>query len=470
LRSAPIRFLLLDEVDAYPDDCGGEGSPITLAEVRTRTFKRNKKICLISSPKTKNKSHIEKAFDLSDKRYFNVPCPLCGHKQKLTFDRLRWNKGDPESVLYFCVKCENGFHEGYKNQILAAGQWIATQKSVNPKTIGFHLNALYSPLGWYSWADIASDWEEAQGDVLKLKTFVNTVLGETWQEKGEAPAWEKLHERKSQDYFKGEIPNEVSLLTAGVDVQQDRLEVEIVGWGRNLNSWSIDYIKIFGNPVEEEVWQELHKILNQDFISLDGRKLNISKMAVDSGNMTQTVYNFVYHAHDHRLIAIKGKATGQVIIEPARTTDLVTARTRLTNQMRYYPIATGLAKEELYNWLFLKKPKEGDSYPRGYCHFPGDYDEEYFKQLTAEDKQKIERASGVSYTWQKNYERNEALDVRVYARAAAYLLLIDKFTDQDWQILENSLLNDRDKITKQVNNIMSNNQTNNNSRKSSDFW
>lgn len=462
LRSAPMRNLFLDEVDAYPEDCGGEGSPIKLAEARTRTFKRNRKIFIVSTPTLKNHSQIETAFLETDQKYFFVPCPLCKHKQRLTFDRLKWKKGEPETVKYHCIKCEGAFDDGCKNTMLAQGEWTATAIAAHKKITGFHLNALYSPLGWFSWSDIAREWEEAQGNVQKLKYFVNTILGETWYEKGEAPDWERLYSRK-EDYQRGEIPDEVMLLTAGVDVQNDRLEVEIVGWGQNMESWSIDYIQIHGNPAEREVWDKLEELKNKEYHSLDGRSLNILKMAIDSGNMTQIVYGWVYHQRDHRLMAIKGKSTGVVLVESPRTTDLKIRSDYVRNNgMKYYPVAVSLAKEELYSWLLLAQPKEG-AYPRGFCHFPSNYEEEYFKQLTSEEKKRVVRNGIATYAWEKIRERNEALDLRVYARAAAFLLGVDKFSEEDWNTIRTSLINQREEAKNTTTRIVKD-------RKKSDFW
>lgn len=461
LRSAPMRNLFLDEVDGYPEDCGGEGSPIKLAEARTRTFKRNRKIFIPSTPTIKGHSQIEKTFEQTDKRFYFVACPHCGHKQKLVFEQLKWDKGDYETVRYFCEGCGVGIEEGYKNQMLAKGEWIATAKSKSKKVVGYHLNALYSPLGWFSWADIAAEWEDAKGDVLKLKTFVNTVLGETWYEKGEAPDWEKLYRLKS-DYKRGVVPVGALVLTAGVDVQRDRLELEIVGWGREMESWSIDYIRIDGDPAQKEVWEKLNKVLNEVYISAgdENWKFQISKLAVDSGDNTQHVYNWVRSVGDYRVMAIKGRSTGVMLVESPRE-----AKTKLGSGKRrrgtvYYPVCVNIAKEELYSWLELEPPLDADQpYPRGYCHFP-DYDDEYFKQLTAEEKKKFIKNGASTYKWEKTRERNEALDCRVYARAAAYIYGVDRYREDHWLEIENSLRN-------QDNEAEKNKKP---SRKRSDYW
>ena len=189
LRSMPVRYLFLDEVDAYPLSADAEGEPVALAEARTRTFSWRRKVFLASTPTVKGLSRIEREFEASDQRRFFLPCPLCGAEQWLKFERLRWEWGRPETVAYVCEACDGSFGEHHKTRMLAAGQWRPTAKSADPGTIGFHISALYSPLGWYSWAQIARDWEAAQGNDEAKRSFRNTVLGETWFEPGEAPDW-----------------------------------------------------------------------------------------------------------------------------------------------------------------------------------------------------------------------------------------------------------------------------------------
>lgn len=461
LRSAPMRYLFLDEVDAYPEDCGGEGSPIKLAEARTRTFKRSKKIFIVSTPTIKNHSQIEKSFLDSDQRYYYVPCPHCGHKQKLTFDNLIWEKGQPETVKYSCSGCGEAIDEGYKTQMLAEGEWRATAKPRTPKMVGYHLNALYSPLGWFGWAEIAKEWEEAQGDVLKLKYFVNTILGETWYEKGEAPEWEKLYRLKS-DYTRGKVPNGALVLTAGVDVQRDRLELEIVGWGRNLESWSVDYIVLPGDPAQGEVWKDLDKVINRIYEDDEGKGygFQISKVCIDSGDQTEHIYNYVRSRRDTRIVPVKGRSYGVSMVETPRPVDVKKKKTIVARRgVMLYPVVVSLAKEELYSWLLLDPPIEDEPHPRGFCHFP-DYDSEYFKQLTAEQKVRVNRGGVATYIWEKTRERNEALDCRVYARAGAQILQLHKYREDHWQELEDELLNQE----------LERKQPDKNTRKESNFW
>ena len=240
LRSMPARFLFLDEVDGYPGDVDGEGDPILLAERRSATFARRRKIFMVSTPTVKGTSRIQREFDRSDKRYFCVPCPFCRHYQALDFKQFTWTEGQPETVRFTCQACDKKIPEHHKTAMLRDGQWQATEEG-DGVTRGYHLSSLYSPVGWFSWEEAARMFEQAQANPELMKGFVNTVLGEAYEEEYDAPEWERLYERREK-YSMGTVPEGGLFLTAGVDVQKDRLECEIVAWGRNKESWSVDYL------------------------------------------------------------------------------------------------------------------------------------------------------------------------------------------------------------------------------------
>jgi phage terminase large subunit GpA-like protein len=218
LRSMSARFLFLDEIDAYPGDVEGEGDPVALAEARARTFGWRRKTLLVSTPTITGLSRIEREYLATDQRRYFVPCPHCRHMQALRFAQLVWERGQPDTVRYRCEACGGAIGEQHKTAMLAQGEWRPTAKTGDPHAIGFHLSALYSPVGWFSWAQAVRDWEAAQGDTRALKTFTNTVLGETWQERGEAPDWQRLYERR-EAFPAGVVPARALVLTAGVDNQ-----------------------------------------------------------------------------------------------------------------------------------------------------------------------------------------------------------------------------------------------------------
>ncbi|WEF25519.1 MULTISPECIES: terminase gpA endonuclease subunit [Paracoccus] len=189
LRSTPARYIFLDEVDAYPASADEEGDPVTLAEARSLTFAHRRKVLLVSTPTIRGLSRIEREYEVSDQRRYFVPCPHCGAMQWLKFDRLRWQKGKPETAEYHCEGCDAAITEHHKTAMLEGGEWRATATAADPTTVGYHLSALYSPIGWLSWERIVRAWDAAQGSDEAIKAFRNTILGETWVETGKAPDW-----------------------------------------------------------------------------------------------------------------------------------------------------------------------------------------------------------------------------------------------------------------------------------------
>ena len=429
LRSMPAKNVMLDEVDAYPQDLDGEGSPIDLAIARTRTFAR-RKIYVVSTPTVQGHSAIEQEFGKTDQRYYHVPCPDCGHKQRLKFENLKWTEGKPETVLYFCEGCGSGIPERMKTKMLTEGEWVASvPENSNATTVGYHINSLYSPYGWYSWADAAKEYEDAMGDTPKMKTFVNTVLGETYKEEGEAPAWENLWNRR-ETYTPNKPPLDVCFLTAGVDVQKDRIELEVVGWARGKRSYSIDFRVLVGDTAKKDVWDELAKVVNEQWEREDGALLPLRLMAVDSGYNTQMVYNFCSRYEANRVIPIKGSEALNVMVAPPRAINVNRAGKKIGG-VKVWQVGVSIIKSELYGWLRLEKTEEGIA-PDGYCHFP-QYDQRYFKGLTAEELQFRVVRGFRRYEWVKVYERNEPLDCRVYARAASAVIGMDRFTEDHWK-------------------------------------
>lgn len=225
LRSMPARYLFLAEVDGYPGDVEGEGDPILLAERRSATFQR-RKILLVSTPKTKSLSRIQREYEASDQRQYFVPCPHCGEQQTLELENLRWPEGRPREAEYACTHCDALIGKRHKTWMLDHGEWRPTAPG-DGRTAGFHLSSLYSPVGWFSWADAAEMYEQAQKTPDLMKGFVNTVLGPPFEEEAEAPEWQRLYERR-ESYRIGMVPDGGLFLTAGVDIQKDRIEVEVL--------------------------------------------------------------------------------------------------------------------------------------------------------------------------------------------------------------------------------------------------
>lgn len=445
LRSMPVRYLFLDEVDAYDSDVDGEGDPIALAAQRTLTF-ANRKMFLVSTPTVQGVSRIEREFEQSDQRRFFVPCPHCSTLQWLKFERLQWEKGKPETAAYACEDCGALFEERHKAQFLIGGEWRPTAKPLHPGVAGFHISGLYSPLGWLSWAEIARQWEAAQGSDAAIKAFKNTVLGETWQEKGEAPDWKRLADRK-EEHLIGTVPDEALFLTAGVDVQRDRIEVHVWGWGRGLRSWLIEPVILDGNTSEDRVWGDLTAILSRTWDRHDGRAMSISRLAIDTGDgmTTSMVYGWVRRVGDRRVIAVKGMRgfDRSAPVSGPTFVDVNERGKKIKRGLQLWMVSVSVFKSETYRFLRLERPTEneiesGAEYPDGYIHIPAGTTDEWLKQLTAEQLIAVEnrRTHFKKLEWQQLRDRNEGLDCRVYARAAAWRMGVDRWTDADWQRLD----------------------------------
>lgn len=444
LRSMPIKNLMLDEIDSYPVDLDEEGNPLELAKARQRTFEGNKKTFILSTPTVEGTSMIAREFEATDKRYYHVPCPECGLMQHLKFGQLRYtfnsNAKVAEDVYYECEDCKSKIAEWQKTTMLANGKWIATApKNTNKDKVGYHINSLYSPVGWFSWKSICESYEAAKDDLPKEKTFINTVLGETFTEKGEAPEWQNLYNRRSS-YKIGSIPNDVAVLTCGVDVQKNYLALEVVGWCKGKISYSIDYRIIDGETsgLSSPVWRKLSSVIDEVFKREDGSEMKISQVAIDAGYNSTIVYSFCQKYNTDRVIPVKGKDTlGSIIAYPKAVN--FNRKGKAIGTTKVWNVGVSILKSELYGWLGLHRNDDG-TYPNGYCHFP-QYSEEYFKGITAEVvKLKKNRRGELKYEWVKEFERNEPLDVRNYARAAASKVGIDLWNEETWdkKKMENS--------------------------------
>jgi phage terminase large subunit GpA-like protein len=420
LRSMPVRFLFEDEVDAYPGDVGGEGDPLAIAEKRTATFAR-RKIYLVGTPTVRGVSRIEQEWLKTDRRRYFLPCPRCGH-----FDWLQWSAGgwrggegihhhivfehhDPATAAMQCSGCGAIVEERWKTEMLARGEWRPTAEPQEARTVGFHVSSLYSPLGWKSWAECVAEFLDAKDDVFKLKVWVNTVLGETFEEEGDAVEADTLEARR--EVYPAEVPDGVGVLVAAVDVQGDRLEAQVTGFGAREESWLIAWQQFPGDPETASLWWDLDRFLRQSFTHQSGRKLRIRCTAIDSGgHHSEQVYRYCKARVGRRVFAIRGgNERGKPVVD------------RPTRNNRYhtplYTLCVDTAKETIYSRLKIGRPGPG------YLHLPEWVDSEYVAQLTAEKKiRKYVKGRGSVPEWVKLRERNEALDLTVYCLAALYIL------------------------------------------------
>lgn len=417
LKSRPVRYLFLDEVDEYPLDVEGQGDPVGLAIRRTNTFGPRRKVLETSTPTIAGRSRVDLDFEQTDKRHFHVPCPHCGTRQELVFERLKWPKHEPHRAHYVCANCEKAFEEVTKREWLPEGQWVPHGE---PGLVaGFHLPSWYSPLGWLSWAEIATEWVEAQGDDQALKQFVNTVMAETWESRGDAPPWQTLFDRR-EDFARMECPPGVVFLTAGVDVQKDRLEAYVWGWGYRKESWLVDHIIYWGDPWNPETWHGLTELLHQGFDGPNGDELHIGGMAVDTGFAQEPVIAWARSVADPRVMLVKGDhwKNWKVMLGSPSKSD-VTLRGRRTGLL-LWPVGGALIKAETYGFIRQDPPEDGQPYPPGWIHLPRWVDQEICKQITAEDLVETTDTKGFTKReFVKHRHRNEGLDCRVYARAVA---------------------------------------------------
>ena len=435
LRSMPAAKLFFDELDAAPSDLDGEGSPLDLAEARTRTFNR-RKVFIVSTPTLANRSPIEREFLAGDMRFFEVPCLHCGTYQRLIFSQLKWVDDDPDTTRYVCEHCGGHLDEHHKPKMFERGHWTPTNPEGTFKS--YHISTLYSPLGWFSWKNCVESFLKCQRSEAALKVFTNTILGETYAERSEAPDWEDLYNRR-EPYKIGTVPEGGYVLTMGVDVQQDYLAFEVVAWGPNLESWSIDWGNITGNTAENEVWDELSKRVGNTYPVETGGRMSIRMAAVDTGFRTQDVYRWAKSQPPTRVIAIKGRDAQATVLGTPSTAEIGQRGRKIKSGLKVWPVGVSVAKSELYGWLRRKARADGDELPVGWCHFP-EHEEEYFRQLTAEVLTEKTVRGYRRYVWEKIRDRNEALDVRVYARAALTMLGGDRWDERRWkQERENGL-------------------------------
>jgi phage terminase large subunit GpA-like protein len=423
LRSDPVPIVLLDETEGYPADVDGEGDPVEIAKRRTDQFTDFKIVEGSTPAKPKGFSRIEKRFEESDQRYFHVPCPLCGHMQglfwrdpetrthRLVYQLDAGGEVIASSVGYRCTKCEKTIPERYKQQMLDNGRWVA--KFPGRVVVGFALNALYSP--WRDiWADLADEWVKAQRNPEKLKAFINLRLGETWEEQGFSLESHDLRLRceeygGAKEGEKFDVPPGVGILTAAVDVQDDRLVAVVKGWGAEEESWLIAHEEFFGDPGQQQVWNEVDDFLRISWKHAGGRMIPIASAFVDSGgHHTDEVYKFVKVRQARRIFACKGSSEGGKEILQKFTQNN-------SYRVRLYMVGTDTAKDRIFSRLQIPAPGAG------YVHLPSWAEEEYLEQLTSEKRvTRYRRGRGMVREYVKTRARNEALDCEVYALAALY--------------------------------------------------
>lgn len=409
LRSTPVQYLFLDEVDGYPLDVDKEGDPVALAIQRTATYGPSSKVLMGSTPTIADFSRIEAAYLEGDRRRYWVPCPHCEEYQTIEWSRIKWPEGKPREAYMVCEHCGGVIEDHRKPTMLSRGEWRAEVEG-DGFTASFHISSLYSPMA--EWGEIAAEFIAAKGDPARLKTWVNTKLGETWRE-AEKPMEPEILLARCEDWGE-DLPPGVVLMTAGVDTQDDRLEAEVVGWGRGEESWSLGYYVLTGSPAGSEVWADLDKLLATKWMHPDRGAIGISATCVDSGgHFTGQVMAYCGLRQSRRVWAIKG-VSGQGKPPFPR----IASKSKKEKQP-LYPIGVDTLKETFARRLSIERPDEYTGALPGYCHFPEGRDLGWFEQLTSEQLFVTYTKGRRHQEWRpRSGKRNEGLDCRVYSMAA----------------------------------------------------
>ena len=414
-RSAP--FIVCDETDGY--DRTSEGHPVSLLFQRAATFGDQRLLLEISTPTFKGASWIESAFEQGDQRRFHVACPHCHEHQHLKWSNVTWTKDAdglhlPETARYACEHCGALWNDGERIAAIRNAERLgAGWKAAKPFRghASYHLNEMYST--FRRLGDIVQSFLDKQA-ANDLQTFVNVSLAETWEEQGEQVNSTGLMQRVEK--YRAQVPAGGLFLTAGIDMQQDRLEVETVAWGLGDESWSVDYHVLWGDPLHGDVWNDLDDYLAQTFAHQSGAQLPISGACLDTGGnqgYTQAAYEYAKGKQGRKLFAIKGAGGwGRPI---------VTAPSRKKTGRGQRPVDLFMVGVDEAKLVISKRLGITQIGP-GYCHFPDSREPEWFHQLTAE-KLVTKFIKGFAVReWHQTRDRNEALDCRVYAYAALKIL------------------------------------------------
>lgn len=439
-RSASAQRIVLDEVDEYDLDVGDQGHPCDLIEKRAATYPRYK-IFELSTPTLDDTSRINKQYLAGSQGLYHVPCPFCGHLQPLVWERLIYTFDGvkrPEDAAYQCAACAQLIEERHKTWMmdLSRAKWVHSYPERLTEIASFDLNLLYQPYGWaYPWSRLAKDYIAASakmksGEVGPMKVFQNTILAKTWKETIEKVAHHSLYQRR--EVYEAECPRGVVVLIASVDVQDNRLEAKIKGWGLGEESWSIVYRIFNGSPSLPTVWMELTEWLQQSRTHADGVSMRVEAVGIDTGgHFTKEAYRFV-EKYRGEAFALKGSSEAGAPAVPKREPNKHRAF-----RLRLYQLGTIALKDTMFARMKLTEPGPG------YLHFPqrDEYDQEYFEGLTSEVKKpkyKPRSHVQIGYAYEKTRDRNEPLDLEGYNLATLMIWLQKRKTSlerlaADWE-------------------------------------
>lgn len=441
LKQMPAKNLFLDELDEYQAEVGTtdnlQGDPVALAEARTKTFSR-RKIYVTSTPTVTQLSRIEAEYLATDRRRYFLPCPACGHRDFLTWNgrdtleaaggshhRIEYEDDDPDTVRMVCSSCDARIPESKKEWMLDpanGAEWVPTAKC-SPELIGFHISSLYSTLG-FTWRDAVAEWLRGHNDPTKLKAWVNGVLGETYEERGGRVDPASLLERREDYPFIpnvrradgapriADVPAGVGALVGSIDVQADRIEVLVTGFGAGEESWYIAHEVFHGDPRQTELWLTVDEWLLEPMLHESGRVVPIDGVFVDSNYLGDHVYKFCAARRDRRVIPVRGgndPLAPLVPLKPSRNN---------RNRLPLYTLGVDTGKDIVHGRLRVQRSGPGK------IHLPRHLvDQEFVDQLTAEKAiPRWVRGKGRVREWVKIRDRNEILDLTVYGLAGLRIL------------------------------------------------
>jgi phage terminase large subunit GpA-like protein len=463
-RRITVAVAILDEWDGFDQQIEKSGDPGGLAKGRLEGAPYPKFVGG-TTPRIKGLSHVERAREGADMDLrYNIDCPHCGHDHPLIWGGrdaaagFKWTRGEPASVRHVCPHCgaeirQSDYMPGGKPmagewvcrktgmRYTAAGRWVdsAGMPARPMRHVGLHVWAAYSPQR--SWDSIVREFEQAtdtaaKGDVGPLQLFVNETLGETWEMAGERSDDHALMLR-AESYALCSVPIGALVLTAGIDVQRNRWEISVYGWGRGLESWVIDHHIIEGNPASEDDWRHLTDYLQRRYTQAHhSGSLGLSAISIDSSDQTQAVYNWVRLNSPvlPNLRAIKGSSEEhRPILGPASSQEVSWRGQKWPNGVKLWSVGVDTAKDLLLGQLAIAKPGPG------YVHFSADLKREFYEQLTAEQRILSKSAGRDVYRWVRRRPRNEALDCRNYAIHAAFGLGLHTYTDRRWAQIESAV-------------------------------
>jgi phage terminase large subunit GpA-like protein len=434
LKSSTMRYVLLEEMDEYAGDIGNQGSPEELARKRTSNFGRKARIFGNSTPTVEGASPIDRNYKRGNQQHYIVHCPDCGEGQYFKWPQMKWPKDEPEKAAYACERCGVlNIEAVWKTKGYERADWVASAKGEDG-VASFHLPSMYAPLGWRPWTQMAAEFIAAQLDPVALKAFVNNELAECWEDLSGQVKGSEIAKRR-ENYELRSIPRGCLVLVMSVDVQGNRLEYQILGFGRGKKHWVVDYGVIDGDPAKDDVWARLTELRERPIVNSFGVSMRVQSCGIDSGgHHTHEVYQYARLYRHAGVFAVKGSSiSGKPVIGRPKTQDVNHKGRTIKGGVQLWMVGTDTAKSLLFNYI----ASDEESVPNDrFIHFPMNLSEDYFEQLTAEVYDPSKKV------WRKlPGRRNEVIDLFVYGFAAAYhpLLRLDTMRDADWTALEQAV-------------------------------